>query len=320
MGLRAAGAAGDRQRRREFRLRPAPGPLGQVPLRPRAAALRAPRRAAARATSRPSAAAVRDRTTRAHRRRRCSGPGWRPTRCAPYRPRARGDGAERAAAVLRLRRRHRAASRSARRATRRAIVAVNRGELPYGGIELARLYDADGDPIGGDRRAPARRPSASLIARPGGASTFATQAACTATPRARRRAHPLPARARDAHRGATRRSRTPGRSATRRAVGRVDGDGFRVTTAHAFRRNTIRRGTRSRARTGPGCAASASCSRPPGATRRRIEADSARRPHRRGHRRPAACALADVAGVPPAQRLRLLPGRHAGRPCRARPA
>jgi hypothetical protein len=30
-----------------------------------------------------------------------------------------------------------------------AIVVVNRGGFPYGGIELARLYDGDGDPIGG---------------------------------------------------------------------------------------------------------------------------------------------------------------------------
>jgi hypothetical protein len=30
-----------------------------------------------------------------------------------------------------------------------AILAVNRSKVPYGGIDLARLYDADGDPIGG---------------------------------------------------------------------------------------------------------------------------------------------------------------------------
>ncbi len=30
-----------------------------------------------------------------------------------------------------------------------AILAVNRGKVPYGGIDLARLYDADGDPVGG---------------------------------------------------------------------------------------------------------------------------------------------------------------------------
>jgi hypothetical protein len=30
-----------------------------------------------------------------------------------------------------------------------AVVPVNRGAFPYGGIELARLYDAQGDPIGG---------------------------------------------------------------------------------------------------------------------------------------------------------------------------
>jgi hypothetical protein len=30
-----------------------------------------------------------------------------------------------------------------------ALVVVNRGAVPYGGIELARLYDAEGDPIGG---------------------------------------------------------------------------------------------------------------------------------------------------------------------------
>lgn len=30
-----------------------------------------------------------------------------------------------------------------------AILAVNRSKVPHGGIELARLYDADGDPVGG---------------------------------------------------------------------------------------------------------------------------------------------------------------------------
>jgi hypothetical protein len=30
-----------------------------------------------------------------------------------------------------------------------AILAVNRGKVPYGGNELARLYDGDGDPVGG---------------------------------------------------------------------------------------------------------------------------------------------------------------------------
>src|SRR5918992_763630 len=30
-----------------------------------------------------------------------------------------------------------------------AVVVVNRGAFPYGGIELARLYDGEGDPVGG---------------------------------------------------------------------------------------------------------------------------------------------------------------------------
>jgi hypothetical protein len=30
-----------------------------------------------------------------------------------------------------------------------AVVVVNRGAFPYGGIELARLHDRDGDPVGG---------------------------------------------------------------------------------------------------------------------------------------------------------------------------
>lgn len=30
-----------------------------------------------------------------------------------------------------------------------AILAVNRGKVPYGGIDLARFYDGDGDPVGG---------------------------------------------------------------------------------------------------------------------------------------------------------------------------
>ena len=55
-----------------------------------------------------------------------------------------------------------------------AIVADNRGAFPYGGIELARLFDPQGVPVGGV----GGRPPASfgvVLRRPGRSRVLATQ-------------------------------------------------------------------------------------------------------------------------------------------------
>src|SRR3954451_14973844 len=62
-----------------------------------------------------------------------------------------------------------------------AILAVNRGKVPYGGDELARLYDADGDPIGGTGGLPPQSFGV-VLSRPHGARTLATQTGLHADP------------------------------------------------------------------------------------------------------------------------------------------
>ncbi len=63
-----------------------------------------------------------------------------------------------------------------------AIVAVSRGKLPYGGIDLARLYDGDGDPIGGTGGQP---PAAfgMTVTSSRGHRLLATQTGLTADPK-----------------------------------------------------------------------------------------------------------------------------------------
>jgi hypothetical protein len=56
-----------------------------------------------------------------------------------------------------------------------AILAVNRSKVPYGGIELARLYDADGDPIGGTGGRPPSSFGVLVTRRRGGRRVLATQ-------------------------------------------------------------------------------------------------------------------------------------------------
>jgi hypothetical protein len=119
-----------------------------------------------------------------------------------------------------------------------AVLAVNRGKVPYGGADLARLYDADGDPIGPT----GGRPPGSfgvLITRPDGHETFATQRGLHRDPRR----PPLELTASPRGRVTTQR-----RLATRPDAGpfrRLDetstrrGDGFRIRTVHRFRRNSI---------------------------------------------------------------------------------
>jgi hypothetical protein len=119
-----------------------------------------------------------------------------------------------------------------------AILAVNRGKVPYGGADLARLYDADGDPIGPT----GGRPPSSfgvLITRLDGYETFSTQRGLHRDP-----SRP-PVVLTSSPRGRVTRQR---RLATRPDAGpfrHLDetstrtGDGFRVTTVHRFRRNAI---------------------------------------------------------------------------------
>jgi hypothetical protein len=62
-----------------------------------------------------------------------------------------------------------------------AILAVNRGGVPYGGIDLARLYNGDGDPVGGT----AGRPPGSFgvfVTALGGRRLLATQTGLHADP------------------------------------------------------------------------------------------------------------------------------------------
>jgi hypothetical protein len=56
-----------------------------------------------------------------------------------------------------------------------AILAVNRSKVPYGGIDLARLYDADGDPIGGTGGRPPSSFGVLVTRLRGGRRVLATQ-------------------------------------------------------------------------------------------------------------------------------------------------
>src|SRR3954454_9064928 len=62
-----------------------------------------------------------------------------------------------------------------------AVLAVNRGKVPYGGNELARLYDADGDPIGGGAVRPPQAFGV-ILSRLDGRRTLTTQTGLHADP------------------------------------------------------------------------------------------------------------------------------------------
>jgi hypothetical protein len=64
-----------------------------------------------------------------------------------------------------------------------AILAVNRGKVPYGGIELARLYDADGDPIGGTGGRPPASFGVLVTRAAGGRRVLASQTGRHSDPR-----------------------------------------------------------------------------------------------------------------------------------------
>ena len=294
-----------------FHRDPRHGPLGEVPLRPRAAAAtthlgdRAPRH-----PSRPSAATTVGIGDQGARRRACSWPGWRQRGARRV---GRGLGpmpAERAAAVLRLRRRHRAAGR-----VHAALLAPPPGRQPRrvplrrGGARapLRRRRRPDRH----DRRRARRPPSASWSRARAGASV---RHAARPAPRpiaAAARADPLAARSRQ----------PPAAPRTRPDAGpfqQLDetstrtGDGFRITTFHAFRRNTITLRYTICARVGPGSAGSGCCCRPPAgptaASRRCCAAGAAVA----GDRAVDPSELQDVVAFDLRSPARLLPGGDQG--------
>jgi hypothetical protein len=120
-----------------------------------------------------------------------------------------------------------------------AILAVNRGKVPYGGIELARLYDADGDPISGT----GGRPPAAfgvLVSRvEGGGRVLASQTGRHSDP-----ARPPLTLTRSPRGRVTRQKRLAthpdaGPFGRLDEVGTISSGGVTVRTAHRFRRNTI---------------------------------------------------------------------------------
>ena len=117
-----------------------------------------------------------------------------------------------------------------------AILAVNRGKVPYGGIELARLYDADGDPIGGTGGRP---PGAFgvLVTRPSDGACSPPRPACTRPERP-----PLTLRSPRAGRVDPQRvlatRPTPAPSSTSRSRDSTD-NGANVTSPYAFHDRTI---------------------------------------------------------------------------------
>jgi hypothetical protein len=120
-----------------------------------------------------------------------------------------------------------------------AVLAVNRGKVPYGGTELARLYDADGDPIGGTGGHP---PSAFgvLISRPDGHVTFASQYGLHDDPQ---RAPIVLTRSPRGRVTRVRRLATKPDAGPFKVLGErgsKGGDGVRVTTSNQFHRNSIR--------------------------------------------------------------------------------
>ena len=160
VGARAAGPAGDRAVAALPR-RPTIGPLGEVHVRPRAAPVRAPLARGARTPRghRAGAHLYGDRATRSDRASAsCSRRGCRPNAAravalgwARCRPREPPPLYSFDADIGRL------AVTTPAYST--AVLPVNQRAIPYGGIELARLYD--GEPARGRRTSAAGRGQAS---------------------------------------------------------------------------------------------------------------------------------------------------------------
>ena len=260
VGLRPAGPAGDRDRRREFQLRTPDGRA--APSTSSTAGLQLYDHLGDQPPGRPFRPSAQlygigDQGAPATKM------FWARMAANAARAVSAGMGADAGrapAAVLLVRRRHRPARGLPPRYST-AVLAVNRGKVPYGGADLARLTTPTAT-RSADRRAPAR-----LLRRadhaPGRRATFATQRGLHTRPdAAAARAHPLAARARDP-------PAAPGDPAGRRArSGRLDETLDRAATASASPPRTpsgatrSAPGTRSRARAGRSCAASASCCRP----------------------------------------------------------
>jgi hypothetical protein len=120
-----------------------------------------------------------------------------------------------------------------------AILAVNRSKVPYGGIELARLYDADGDPISGTG---GRAPSAFgvLVSRAkGGRRVLASETGRHTDPKKPAVILTRSPRGRVTHQRVLASHPDAGPFGTLRSRGSIANAGVRVTTGHRFRRNSI---------------------------------------------------------------------------------
>ena len=171
-----------------------------------------------------------------------------------------------------------AASRSPRRAYTTAVLAVNQHAFPYGGIELARLYDGDQRVVVERRRAPGGRASACW----------------SATPRRRRCCFSQRGRDADApaqppiellvdSRGPVHRAkpypRRPygGTFQTMVARGRTAVSEVVVETTHRFKADARRDALEGRAPAASSAATPSTCCFPRGARARRVEAVLAKR-------------------------------------------
>ncbi len=119
-----------------------------------------------------------------------------------------------------------------------AILAVNRGKVPYGGLDLARLYDADGDPISGTGGRPPSAFGVTVRSR-GGRRLLATQTGLHHDPRRPAVVLTRSPRGRVGHqrRLATQPDAGPfGRLSTR---GVRSTDGLRAVSRYTFRETSI---------------------------------------------------------------------------------
>ncbi len=119
-----------------------------------------------------------------------------------------------------------------------AIVAVSRGKLPYGGIDLARLYDGDGDPVGGT----GGRPPAAFgvtVTSSRGPRLLATQTGLHADPRRPPLTLTHSPRGRVTHQRRLARRPDAGPFKALSVVGSRSANGVRVSSDYAFHNRSI---------------------------------------------------------------------------------
>lgn len=132
-----------------------------------------------------------------------------------------------------------------------AIVAVNRGKLPYGGLDLARLYDGDGDPVGGTG---GRAPSAfgMRVSNARGARLVDTQIGLRSDPRRPPLTLTRSPRGRVTHQRRLAAKPDAGPFKHLSVSGRRSNHGVSVTSAYSFRNRAIDGTWTVRRRTGRG--------------------------------------------------------------------